>query len=160
MKKTAFVVSSVALILLIFSACGSKDAKQLVKQELMLNTEKSTVILYKDTHSGIHGDGHTSIVLQFEDNFVLDRIKTDPAWKKYPLDDTMKALIDSVSTIMDEDFSEEQNLQASRIENGYYTLIDRQEKQEKSILERHSYNYTMAIYDTVNHTLFYFALDT
>ena len=47
------------------------------------------------------------------------------------------------------------------IREGYYRLIDRHaEAGESDILERSSFNFTLALYDTGADTLYFFELDT
>ena len=45
------------------------------------------------------------------------------------------------------------------VENGYYLLIDRQ-NDAQDILDRHSFNFTVAVFDSDENTLHYGKLDT
>ena len=47
------------------------------------------------------------------------------------------------------------------IREGYYRLIDRHAQAgESDILDRHSFNFTLALYDTETDTLYFCELDT
>ena len=43
---------------------------------------------------------------------------------------------------------------------GYYRLIDRQNDTEQDILERYSFNFTVAVYDSEENILYYGKQDT
>ena len=121
-----------------------------------------------DSHGGFHGDGTTFITLSFSDDKALEQIEGSDAWKKFPLDDTVKALVYGVS--------DGENVSGPyltdntgkpiipEIENGYYLLIDKQENQDeivrKNILNRYSLNFVLGIYDTDMDILYFCEFDT
>ena len=45
-------------------------------------------------------------------------------------------------------------------EHGWWYLLDRQEDREGSMLQRSSFNYTLAVYDSAAATLSYLEFDT
>lgn len=91
--KTAFVL---LLALITLTACGKKSAQDIVSKELGLDVSGGRKILQSDTHSG-NGDGTTCIILSFDDDTVLEKIKKNAEWKKFPLDETVQALVYGVS---------------------------------------------------------------
>ena len=46
------------------------------------------------------------------------------------------------------------------VAQGYYRLIDRQDDTEQDILERYSFNFTVAVYDSEENILYYGKQDT
>ena len=46
------------------------------------------------------------------------------------------------------------------VKKGYYRLIDRQEQTDTSLLERGSFNFTVAVYDAEARVLYFGELDT
>lgn len=101
----------------------------------------------------------TFTVLSFSDNRVLEQIKTNPQWKEFPLDKTVRALTygisdgtNHISPALTDGFN---NPLVPKIQNGYYRLIDRQTDQSTDILHRSSLNFSLGIYDTDTNTLYY-----
>ena len=47
-----------------------------------------------------------------------------------------------------------------KIENGYYFFKDRQADKDKEILDRYSFNFTVAVYDNDNNKMYFCELDT
>lgn len=106
-----------------------------------------------DNHGGFHGDGIAYAVVTFPDQEAERAIAQNPDWKPYPLDGTVQTLLYGVTTdsesrgpyVTDDDgeplFPE--------ISDGYYFLLDRA-----------SFNFTVAIYDKETRTLYYAEIDT
>ena len=112
--------------------------------------------------------------LQFSDGEVLEQIEESGDWEAFPLDRTAQALVYGVT---EETGTEETgitvfqtgpylndsdgNLLVPEIREGYYRLIDRHAQAgESDILDRHSFNFTLALYDTETDTLYFCELDT
>lgn len=117
-----------------------------------------------DTHGGFHGDGTTCIAYHFDDENILEEIRCTSEWKKFPLDNTVQALVyglsDGTSQIGPFLNDNEGNPIIPKIQNGYYLLIDRQNDAEENILDRSSFNFTLGLYDIDTNKLYYCELDT
>lgn len=163
MKRVLSIALIVTILLCSLTACGPKSPEDTVAKELGLDVSAGKVDSDYDTHSG-NGDGTSCIVLSFEDDTVLKEIQASQDWKAFPLDETVQTLVYGVS---DENgrtgpFLEDAdgNNLVPEIRNGYYLLIDRHTDKETDILQRHSFNFTVGLYDTDNNRLYCCDLDT
>lgn len=166
-KPTAFFLAAV-LALFTLTACGQRSPQDFVSAALGIDASAGIVISAWDTHGGFHGDGITYIALEFSDESVLQEIQRSPAWKPFPLDETVQILVYGISGESDGmrfqrgpylDRNDHKSI-VPDIRNGYYLLIDRQKDKESDILSRSSLNFTVGLYDTDTHTLYCCALDT
>lgn len=114
-----------------------------------------TIVEEKDTHGGFHGDGTYNLILDCSGNSnrAHEIIKN---WEKLPLSDNLESVIYG-------NFTKEINWPTIR--NGVYKFIDRHsESTNKSddtdLLSRHSFNFSIAVYDLDTNTLYYFEMDT
>lgn len=163
MKKVVFSLT-VLFVLFAFAACSSESVQDTVSAELGIDVSDGEELSASDTHGGFHGDGVSSVAISFSDSNVLDEIKGNAAWKPFPLDETVQALVygvkDETSSIGPFINDGNGNPLVREIQNGYYTLIDHQEEQETDILDRPSFNITVGLYDTDTNTLYCCTLDT
>ena len=169
----AFILVILSLFL---GASGNQQlANQLntvnVSQTLQVALAQGTIVENVDTHGGFHGDGESLKVWKIDDNSMLEQIQVDSEWKELPLTENLEALLYGV--VYDNglsvnqvgpyvDFSEEQ---LPHIQNGYYYFVDRQAETEQQhsdaqVMERASFNFSIAIYDTDTDTLYYVEVDS
>ena len=164
MRKYLFFSLAIMLMLFSLTACGSSSTQDTVSAVLGIDVSGGEELSATDTHSGFHGDGVSSVALSFSDLSVLDEIKGNAEWKAFPLDETVQALVygvnDETSSIGPFINDGNGNPLVREIQNGYYILIDRQEDQERNILDRPSFNVTVGLYDTDTNTLYCCTLDT
>ena len=162
MKKILTSLLFLSLFVSVLTACGTKgdEAAKVLGLDISNGEEISNV----DTHGGFHGDGTTCIVYHFDDDTILEEIKSSAKWKEFPLDDTVQALVygwsDGATQIGPMLNDNEGHPIVSEIRNGYYLLIDRQNGAEGDILDRYSFNFTLGLYDTDTNTLYFCELDT
>lgn len=171
MKKFIFAII-VMMCILGVAACGPQKSQTIVSKELGIDASDGTEISCSDSHGGFLGDGMTFITLSFPDEKTAEKIKNNPEWRPFPLDETVKTLVYGISTTDNgENISigpylsdDGENAPVPEIQNGYYILIDRQEESDKAkepnMLQRGSFNFTLGIYDTATNMLYYFRLDT
>ncbi len=162
--KKLFAVTLAVLCAVCLAACGSQTPAEGISTALSIDVSSGKEVQFRDDHGGFHGDGTEYVVLAFADDKVLEQIKDDSAWTALPLDETAKALVYGVAgeTSRIGPFLTDENGDTlfPEIENGYYILIDRHSQKEANILERASFNFTLAIYDTDTNKLHYCAFDT
>ena len=173
MKKQAVFCMAAALSLLL-TACGSQTPQEEVSQALGIDVSSGQVISASDDHGGFHGDGTTFVQLQCSDGEALKQIEESGDWEAFPLDRTAQALVYGVT---EETGTEETGITICQtgpylndsdgnplvpeIQEGYYRLIDRHAQAgESDILDRHSFNFPLALYDTETDTLYFCELDT
>lgn len=163
MKKGLVMLLVLLSSLCILAGCGSSSPQDTVSKGLELDVSEGREVSVYDTHSG-NGDGTSCIVLQFEDTTVLEAIEANTDWGAFPLDETVQTLVYGTETENGKmgPFLEDRdgNPLVPNIQNGYYRLIDRHTDKGTELLERHSFNFTVGLYDTDSNTLYYCELDT
>lgn len=161
----------VLLLLIIFSlaGCGKKDTQSDISDSIGIDVSKGTVLTDSDSHGGFHGDGMMFQQITFEDSKLLDEIKDNGSWKTMPLSQNIEARVYGV----EEDTSrigpyltdESGDTIIPNIQNGYYYFYDRHSESkepynDEDVLNRASFNFTLAVYDSDNHVLYYVEFDT
>lgn len=169
LKKRRVLPACAAVILsLALGACGLQGPQKTVAKELGLDVSGVNGISCFDSHGGFHGDGAACIALDFSDGKVLEQIESSSKWKKFPLDETVRALVYGISddTGSVGPFLTDGDGEAlvPDIRDGYYLLIDRMADPDLAtgadILHRGAFNFTLGIYDADTDTLYFCKLDT
>ena len=161
MKKILIQFLYFTLLLSVLTACEGKrgEAARVLGLDLSAGTEISNY----DTHGG-NSDGTTCIAYRFNNDTVLQEIRSSSEWSEFPLDDTVQALVygfsDGTTQIGPMLNDNEGHPIVPEIQNGYYLLIDRQNDATADILHRYSFNFTLGLYDTDTNTLYFCKLDT
>lgn len=156
---------------MIFSlaGCGKKDIQRDISDSLGIDVSKGTVLTDSDSHGGFHGDGMMFQQILFEDSKLSDEIKDNDSWKPMPLGQSMEALVygteEGTSSTGPYLTDESGNTIIPDIQNGYYYFYDRHSESkdpynDEDILGRASFNFTLALYDSDNHVLYYVEFDT
>ena len=109
-----------------------------------------------DSHGGFHGDGETLAVIATE----LTRPQGQ-YWHSLPLTDNLKTLLSRSGL----EGMEVMAQTVPGIEHGFYYFRDRHSESQDpasddGILDRYSYNLTLAVYDSGTGTLYVWLLDT
>ena len=163
----AVCAAAAAVLLTACSGSAASDAGQ-VGQALGLDLPAVSSISYEDTHGGFHGDGETFAVLTFEGEAAQQMQTLLPAqgWRALPMDGDLEIFAYGGEK---NGISYEYEIFAQRdvptLENGWYWFCDRQDEKNvpfgtDGLLDRVSYNCTLAAYDAHTNTLYYDALDT
>lgn len=167
-KNKLCILLSICLLFSI-NGCQSSSTLKKIAKVLKVPADKGTIVNSLDTHGGFHGDGDTFLEIHFSDGHCLEAITESPAWNPLPLTDNLMALVYGLQT---EDGSigpiladEQLNPRIPEFQNGYYCFIDRHsestdKKDDSAVLERTSYNFTIALYDVTTDTLYYMEMDT
>ena len=161
--KKLFVISLVAVALFTLVSCGSKTtAQDTITKEFDLDVSGGKEVLNTNTYSG--GEGTSCIAVTFDDDTILNLIKSNANWEAFPLDETLQTLVYGIEngTSKEGPFLADENGDpvVPEIQNGYYLLIDCDSDTKSNILERGSFNFTVGLYDTDNNTLYCCKLDT
>ena len=159
MRHTLFALLLSAVLAL--TACGGSQ-KQQIGSELGLDLSQAAIVQSEDSHSGFLGDGSTRVVLSLPEGEAVEAIRSN--WTPFPLDQTAETLLYGISPGEYPDgpylTREDGTPMVPEIRNGFYLLLDRQETQEVPLLERYSFNFTLAVYDADSGYLYYCQLDT
>ena len=169
--KKYLVGALLILILLLISVYGSKDSTKNISKTLGVSLSKGRVVQEIDSHGGFHGDGMSFKVITFrdQDSDLVKQIRGNEWWCELPFTENLSAVVYGEvknnyirgSLVTNEDG--EQVFPA--VENGYYFFYDRHtdskdRKDDTDLLNRYSYNFTIAIYDSDHQVLYYYELDT
>ena len=167
---------SICLIMIVIAAmglsgCQSKQEDSTIKdisRVLGIDVSSGQVISALDDHGGFHGDGTTVVEIQFSDTSCQEQVEESEIWCEFPLTDNLTALVyglrsDEVS--IGPILSRDDNPVIPEVANGYYCFVDRHSEStdpqdDSGVLNRYSFNFTIAIYDTDTNTLYYMELDT
>ena len=132
-----------------------------ISDSLQIDASEGMVINSYDDHSGFQGDGTSYAVLSFENETLEQGIAAPGGWHKLPLSDNLQTLIygTRTETTATGPFI---GITMPKIEKGYWYFYDRQGEtaNDADVLNRNSYNYIFALYDTENDLLYYCEYDT
>lgn len=168
--KRIYLLIGVVLINLTFLACSSSNSKQeYIAEQINITMPDVLNIEYTDEHKGVHGDGQTFGKVEFDEtngkNFVLN-IENNQIWNKLPLTENLNLLMyggEKNNIVYEDEFA--QKLGITHMENGYWFFIDRHtqsdcDNKDTDLLDRCSFNFTLAMYNADINTLYYFEFDT
>ena len=166
-KKIICLILILEAVLL--SACGSKDSIEPtldISKMIDIEIKDHNMINHIETHGGFHGDGTTFYSMEIVNNDTIEEIKSE--WKEMPLTENLTALVyglkDETSSIGPY-ISEDGEALFPKVENGYYYFYDRHSESkdrfdDTDVLDRHSFNFIIAIFDTDTNRLYYSKFDT
>mgnify|MGYP002801458302 FL=1 len=174
MKQRILCIAAALLAALALAGCGeagrpgigasAKEKAAYALGVLGLEEEAVTSINTQTDRGGFHGDGTLFMEFTFVDDGMEEQIAADPAWQPLPPDDTVQALVWGLETAAGSNgpflADEEGAPLVPPVKKGYYRLIDRQEQTDTSLLERGSFNFTVAVYDAEARVLYFGELDT
>lgn len=166
MKKVMKVMLVALMVLVPCNGCIEKKSdEQYVSKQLDLTLPAVENIESSDTHGGFHGDGYYVVKMEFDKQSgedLLKCIENMEKWKALPLEEPLELLMYGGSK-GGSSYAYKFATQAGipKIEEGYYLFLDRQqENQGTSLLYRASFNFSLAMYDSRGHVLYYYEIDT
>lgn len=167
LKKTLTLISIIIAILLTgCSSNGDSDIKNDVSKALGVDVSSAEISESIDTHGGFHGDGTTFVSMEITDEATAEKIKTE--WNELPLTENLTALVYGVkedTSSIGPYVTEDGETLFPQIENGYYYFNDRHSESndgsdDADVLNRHSFNFIISIFDTDTNRLYYCKFDT
>lgn len=126
-----------------------------IAQVLGVSITDGILLQSEDSHGGFLGDG----LAYAEVRCSLDMPESE-YWHELPLSDDLSKLISRNGLL---DSGAGRSLAPPETENGYYFFMDEfdgDSPDDSQVLGRHSYNFTLAIYDADSNVLYYYELDT
>lgn len=163
MKKTSLRLIMGVFVILMLSACQKSSSPQKeISHALGIDISNGAVEAYNDSHGGFHGDGTSYASIRFPDDSIAKELSESSAWKTLPLSKNLSVLIYGAGAGLTNKDGENS---FPVIQNGYYYFIDRHDQStdiydDTNLLDRNSFNFTIAIYDTDTDTLYYAEFDT
>ncbi|MGN0370455.1 MAG: hypothetical protein ACI4EW_07905 [Butyrivibrio sp.] len=154
-KKCTLMVMSFILVIGL-SGCGKSDDVKDFSKLCDVDMTGGEVISSEDTHGGFLGDGYTLIKIEYPDDSVVSEIKESEHWHELPLSESLNTFVYQPC---------DDNINIPEITNGYYFFYDRHSEaddrySDAELYERHSFNFTFAIYDSDSDTVYICKYDT
>lgn len=162
-------VAAVAVIVLgiVLHSPQKDDISEPQRTVLGINISSGSIITDTDSHGGFHGDGITFLEVAFEDDSCLNQIKGNSSWKQLPVSYPVDALLygtQNGSSSIGPYVTDGGKKLFPKAETGYYYFKDRHTgaggQGSKDVVNRHSFNFTVALYDEDTQTLYYCEFDT
>ena len=165
-KNKLKILITMILLMALVSGCAFFEEGPIdyVSHELNVKVD-GKLAKDNDTHGGFLGDGENLIIINNVDNGFLKQIKDNSEWTSEPTKLETVLLYggeygDMYRSEPVVGFDDEKPI-IPKIKNAYYYFRDRQtDEKEKNVLERYSYNFTIAVYDVERKILYYYELDT
>lgn len=159
MKKKILLLCLLLITVLAIVGCSGEDTW------FGFRSKDFTVIQTEDTHGGFQGEGMTGVILDCSENREK-ALELVADWKELPLSENLSLMFyggERDGVYYAYDFAAQANM--PKVEHGFYCFQDRHSKSTDSgsdaeILDRGSYNFSMAVYDSDTDRLYYFELDT
>jgi len=173
-----FLVILVFLFFFFFSGWEGllMGTDQELKRELGVDISGYTEITESDNHGGFHGDGellytayyNAGPAAELEEKLEVLAGKETSGWKKLPMTEVLQTAAYGIKeeTRRVGPYVTLDGQQAlPEVTEGYYYFRDRHsqaedERDDSQLLQRHSFNFTLAVYDAENNVLYYYEGDT
>lgn len=171
MRKICLIITVLILTISTMTSCSSKSEENELSTILDIDVSSGTISHTQDSHGGFHNDGllFTEITFTDETESLKNEIKRSSLWTEMPLPESLNTLIygniSSTQAIGPYITDEESNPLFPNVENGYYFFKDRHSESKNSgndtdVLNRSSFNFTIAIYDEDTKTIYFAQMDT
>lgn len=158
MKHIKIIIMTIVSCL-IFCSCSITESEY-----FGFNTNAFTIVEEEDTHGGFLGDGSYNLILDCSGNTEQAK-KIIKGWKQLPLTENLQYAMygGEIDGVPYGGFAEDANWPI--IENGVYKFVDRHyesvnESDDTDLLNRYSFNFSVAAYDLDTNILYYYELDT
>ena len=146
-------------LLLLVTGCSILNNNNSIIKNMGISNNTCQIVKEKDTHGGFLGDGDYFAKIKCNNLQVRDLTKS---WYILPLPEELKKVTEMEQCNSKDCKNIYERYNIPNIENGYYYFIDRHPdaKDNTTINERSSYNFTLAIADLDNSIIYYYELDT
>ena len=162
MKRIVCFICTIFLCVSL-SSCGLAENK--LSKYFSFEASDFVVLEENDTHGGFHGDGSYYLILDCSQNTDKARsiVKN---WTSFPLSENVYLVMyggEKNGENYGYNFAEDAHW--PKIENGVYKFVDRHSESKNSsddseLLDRYSFNFSIAVYDLNTDILYYFEMDT
>lgn len=175
-RKIYLSVLMLLSIMFLTTACYSinltNDPTKYISRILGIDLSRGKILKSMDSHGGFHGDGSTYIEMTFDDKesqAITEALKNNAEWNELPLTNNLNIAVygktDASKSIRSLVTNEGGKALIPMIDNGYYFFLDRHSKSKDAkddadLLNRYSFNFTIAIYDAGDQMLYFYELDT
>ena len=145
------------ILMLQMASAGREDTVQAkISKELGIDIREEMVVSHDDSHGGWHGDGVQNTVLHLSDETVIDQIREN--WSPLPMSEALMRLNEM-------GWTGTSHVIPPEVVNGCYYWKDRHSEavdpaDDSGVHSRHSYNFTLAVFDADTNTLYFVRVDT
>ncbi|WP_326909909.1 hypothetical protein [Sedimentibacter sp. MB31-C6] len=170
MKKLKIILSIAALLLtIIISGCSIETNQDYIAKQINIEIPDVLNIEYMDDHGGFHGDGEKFAKIIFDNKNglnILSQIEKSNRWNKLPLTKNLNLIMyGGVKDNVEYSYNLAEKSEIPEIKSGYWYFNDRHSEsmhpeKDAELFDRHSFNFTIAMYDVDNNTLYYLEFDT
>lgn len=168
MKKSCLLIIVLVIVFMV-AGCSLGSNQDYIAKQISLDFPKSLTIEHMDNHGGFHGDGEKYAKIEFDNKNglkILSQIENSNRWNEMPLTENLNLIMyGGIKDNMEYAYNLAEKSGIPEIENGYWYFIDRHSKSTNpesdiELFSRYSFNFTLALFDVDNNTLFYYEFDT
>ena len=163
--KKKIIITIAIMIFLIFSVrvfLAVKYGWQIsISRRIGVLVPFSVELEYKDSHGGFHGDGECLVKVIFSEEQAQkfkEKIEKNSHWKQLPMPERLQSKVS---------LDAEEGMNIPVIKNGYYFFLDRHSQADDKYnpyeidsKARASWNFTVAVFDIDENTLYFYEIDT
>ena len=160
------LILTVLILCTVLPGRGSgKDKPDTDKQRSYMGFDKSeyTLVAEEDTHGGFLGDGSYYLILDCSSN-AEKACGIVSEWKPLPLSENLDLIMyGGVRDGKAYQYMLAEEAHWPKIEHGYYKFMDEQSDDpadDSGLLDRYSFNFELAAYDTDANMFYFFRFDT
>lgn len=153
----------ILFICIALSSCGL--AEDGLSKHFDFKTSDFIVLEENNTHGGFHGDGSYYLILDCSQNANKARSIVE-SWTELPLSENLDLIMyGGEKDGINYGYNFAERAHWPTIKNGVYKFVDRHSESKNSsddsdILDRSSFNFSVAVYDFDSDILYYFEMDT
>lgn len=124
-----------------------------------------SIVEEQDTHGGFHGDGSYYLILDCSNN-IETALEIVDSWNNLPLSENLDlVMFGGEKNGISYQYNLSEKAHIPKIENGYYCFTDRHSKakdpsDDSELLNRSSFNFSLAVYDSDTNRFYYFEFDS
>jgi hypothetical protein len=149
------------------TGCDNENDNKKASDEFGIDLSDAIISKSIDTHGGFLGDGITYMEFKFDHAVEVEKeLKENKSWMPLPLSDNLQVVVygDDDNKSLVQSFDKEVPA-IPEVSEGYYYFKDRHSESTDSsddskIFKRNSFNFDIFIYDTAEHIMYFFQLDT
>lgn len=170
MKNKIAVLLAISLSTLFLTGCFLLTPRTKVSKDIGIKLPTDIVVEYYDGYGGGMGDGEAAAIIEFNKStadLILEQILNNKDWQALPMNDNLEKLMyDDINNggSSSYNFSEFWPDLKVPIEEGFWFFNNRHDNakdpKDVSKLFSESFNFTIAIYDSKEKTLYYLKFDS
>lgn len=167
--KRYISIIGVLLMVLLISGCSIESNQAYIAKQINIEMLDVLSVEHMDDHGGFHGDGQKFAKIEFDKINglnILSQIEKDDRWNKLPLTENLNLIMyGGVKDNIEYTDKFAEKLGIPEMKNGYWYFIDRhsesiQPEKDMELFDRHSFNFTLAMYNANDNILYFFEFDT